>query len=80
MIRLILADDHGVVRAGIRSILEREPDLAVVAEADDGWRASSVTPARRASSGRDRPARLTRLSTASSVAIEVLVPTPPSHR
>lgn len=45
MIRLILADDHGVVRAGIRSILEREPDLAVVAEADDGWRALAAVEA-----------------------------------
>jgi DNA-binding NarL/FixJ family response regulator len=38
-IRIVLADDHAVVRAGIRQFLEREPDLTVVAEADDGARA-----------------------------------------
>lgn len=37
MIKLILVDDHSVVRAGLRSVLERELDLKVVAEADDGW-------------------------------------------
>lgn len=35
-IRVILADDHRLVRAGIRSLLERLPDLEVVAEASDG--------------------------------------------
>jgi DNA-binding NarL/FixJ family response regulator len=35
-IRVLLADDHAVVRAGIRQFLEREADLRVVAEADDG--------------------------------------------
>lgn len=33
MIRLLLSDDHPVVRAGIRAMLESEPDLLVVAEA-----------------------------------------------
>ncbi|GAA1784787.1 response regulator [Agromyces lapidis] len=33
MIRLLLADDHPVVRAGIRAMLESESDLQVVAEA-----------------------------------------------
>ncbi|MCD5347320.1 response regulator transcription factor [Agromyces sp. H3Y2-19a] len=33
MIRLLLADDHPVVRAGIRAMLEREVDLEVVGEA-----------------------------------------------
>lgn len=45
MIRVILADDHGVVRAGIRTILETEPDVTVVAEADDGWPALAAVDA-----------------------------------
>ncbi|NLG26554.1 MAG: response regulator transcription factor [Chloroflexi bacterium] len=35
-IRVLLADDHIMVREGTRRILEREPDLKVVAEAGDG--------------------------------------------
>jgi len=35
-IRVILADDHAVVRAGIRQFLEQAGDIEVVAEADDG--------------------------------------------
>ncbi|MFT4083767.1 MAG: response regulator transcription factor [Nocardioides sp.] len=35
-IRIVLADDHALVRRGVRLILEAEPDLAVVAEAGDG--------------------------------------------
>jgi DNA-binding NarL/FixJ family response regulator len=35
-IRILLADDHTVVRDGLRSLLEREPDMEVVAEAADG--------------------------------------------
>jgi DNA-binding NarL/FixJ family response regulator len=34
--RLLLADDHALVRDGLRLILEREPDFEVVAEAGDG--------------------------------------------
>lgn len=36
MIRLILVDDHPVVRHGIRGMLEAEPDLTVVGEASSG--------------------------------------------
>jgi DNA-binding NarL/FixJ family response regulator len=35
-IRILLADDHTIVRDGLRAILEREPDMAVIAEAADG--------------------------------------------
>jgi DNA-binding NarL/FixJ family response regulator len=34
--RILLADDHPLVRAGLRTVIEREPDLQVVAEASDG--------------------------------------------
>ena len=35
-IKILVADDHAVVREGTRQILEQEPDLKVVAEAADG--------------------------------------------
>ena len=35
-IRILLADDHSVVRDGLRALLEKQPDMAVVAEAADG--------------------------------------------
>jgi len=35
-IRLILADDHTLVRAGIRALLEKLPGVKVVGEAGDG--------------------------------------------
>jgi len=35
-IRILLADDHTVVRDGLRALLERQPDMAVVGEAADG--------------------------------------------
>jgi DNA-binding NarL/FixJ family response regulator len=34
--RILLADDHAVVRRGLRMVLDAEPDLEVVAEAGDG--------------------------------------------
>jgi DNA-binding NarL/FixJ family response regulator len=34
--RILVADDHGIVRAGIKLLLERQADLDVVAEASDG--------------------------------------------
>ncbi|WP_460061070.1 response regulator [Streptomyces sp. YKOK-I1] len=45
-IRILLADDHALVRRGVRLILDREPDLRVVAEAGDG--AEAVEQARKA--------------------------------
>ena len=43
MIRILIADDHGIVRQGTRSLLEKEADLQVVGEAQDGR--SAVTMA-----------------------------------
>lgn len=43
--RILLADDHALVRRGLRLILDAEPDLRVVAEAADGAEAvSAATP------------------------------------
>lgn len=42
-IDILLADDHGVVRAGLRALLETEPDMRVVAEAADGPTAVALT-------------------------------------
>jgi two-component system NarL family response regulator len=39
VIRILLVDDHYVVRTGLRAILEDEPDLSVAAEAEDGRQA-----------------------------------------
>ena len=36
MIRVLLADDHAIVREGLRALLAREADMQVVAEAGDG--------------------------------------------
>ncbi|TDV57253.1 response regulator [Actinophytocola oryzae] len=44
-IRVVVADDQAVVRAGFRTILESEVDIEVVAEAADG--SAAVTAARR---------------------------------
>jgi len=41
-IRVVIADDHAVVRQGTRSLLEREKDLEVVGEAGDGEEAVKV--------------------------------------
>ncbi len=38
-IRILLADDHTVMRAGLRLLLERESDMSVVGEASDGRQA-----------------------------------------
>ena len=35
-IRVLLADDHPALRVGLRVLLDRAPDIAVVGEADDG--------------------------------------------
>jgi DNA-binding NarL/FixJ family response regulator len=42
-IRVIIADDHMIVRDGLRSLLERQPDMEVVAEANNGREALKQT-------------------------------------
>ncbi|UYQ63158.1 response regulator [Streptomyces peucetius] len=45
--RVLLADDHALVRRGVRLILDSEPDLTVVAEAGDGAEAVEAARAHR---------------------------------
>ncbi len=35
-VRIFLADDHVILRTGVRKLIEDEPDLVVVGEASDG--------------------------------------------
>jgi len=46
-IRILLADDHKLVRAGIRSLLEDLPDIEVVGEASDGREALRLVDEKR---------------------------------
>lgn len=39
MIRILIADDHGIVRSGLRALLAEIPDMEVVGEATDGRQA-----------------------------------------
>ncbi|HEY76994.1 MAG TPA: response regulator transcription factor [Thermoflexia bacterium] len=39
MIRVLIVDDHGIIRAGLRSLLNQYEDIQVVGEAADGWEA-----------------------------------------
>lgn len=45
--RVLLADDHALVRAGIRALLEQIPDVEVVGAVDDGLKALAAIPALR---------------------------------
>jgi DNA-binding NarL/FixJ family response regulator len=42
MARILLADDHGIVRSGVKLLLDRQTDLTVVAEASDGVEAVEI--------------------------------------
>jgi DNA-binding NarL/FixJ family response regulator len=46
-IRIVIADDHQVVREGLRRLLEQEPDLRVVAEAGTGAQTLAAVDAAR---------------------------------
>jgi two-component system, NarL family, response regulator NreC len=41
-IKVLLADDHKMIRAGLRLVLEQQPDVAVAGEADDGRQAVAL--------------------------------------
>jgi len=45
--KILVADDHRMVREGLRSLIERQPGLSVVAEARDGAEAASLTKKHR---------------------------------
>lgn len=38
-VKVLLVDDHAIIREGLRSLLEKQPDVEVVADVDDGRRA-----------------------------------------
>jgi DNA-binding NarL/FixJ family response regulator len=45
-LRLVLVDDHALVRAGLRALLGEMPGVSVVAEAGDGREASTSRTSR----------------------------------
>jgi len=47
VIRILLADDQALIRSGIRSLLDAEDDIEVVAEAADGRQAVTLTAQHR---------------------------------
>lgn len=42
MIRIALADDHTILRAGLRLLIQQNPDMVIVAEGSDGHRALEI--------------------------------------
>jgi DNA-binding NarL/FixJ family response regulator len=47
MIRIVLADDHSVMRSGLRALLQQHPDMQVVGEASDGREAMNLVESLR---------------------------------
>jgi DNA-binding NarL/FixJ family response regulator len=47
MIRVLIADDHGIVRSGLKMLIDRQSDMEVVAEAADGVSALECTQSHR---------------------------------
>jgi DNA-binding NarL/FixJ family response regulator len=41
--RILIADDHGIVRGGMKLLIDRQPDMEVVAEAEDGVEALEMS-------------------------------------
>ncbi len=52
-IHILLADDHSVMRTGLRLVLERQADFEVVGEASDGREAVALAAAASAGRGGD---------------------------
>src|SRR6266545_6282714 len=46
-VRVLLVEDHALVRSGLRALLERTSDMRVVAEAGDGREALRLIPRRK---------------------------------
>jgi DNA-binding NarL/FixJ family response regulator len=46
-IRVLFADDHKLIRAGLRLVAEKDPDISVVGEADDGVQAVAAAQSLR---------------------------------
>ena len=67
--RILLADDHELVRSGLKLVLDSQPDLEVVAEASDGEEALKIGTQRRARSR--GPRRLHAEATGLQVAAEL---------
>ncbi|MHC4739470.1 MAG: response regulator, partial [Planctomycetota bacterium] len=40
--KILLADDHGIIREGLRSLLEKQTDIEVIGEAQDGRKAVTL--------------------------------------
>lgn len=47
MVQILIADDHDLIRKGIRALLEKQPDFEIVAEAKDGEEAFTQTLAHK---------------------------------
>ena len=47
MIRVLIADDHGIVRSGLTMLIDRQADMSVAAEAEDGLEAVARALAER---------------------------------
>ena len=47
MIKVLIADDHGIVRSGLALLIDRQPDMTVTAEAEDGLQAVERAHAER---------------------------------
>ena len=55
--RLLIADDHGVVRGGLRLLLDRQADMEVVGEAADGAEAVDAGARARGPTSRSSTSR-----------------------